>query len=348
MDKNLIPLPQDYLQTLESVKTRIYETRARIVKSINKEQTQFYWDIGKILHSKLQTENWGKGVVKRMSQDLQLEFPEMKGINPSDLWRARSFYEQYMDNEKLGQLARELPFNHNLRIFERVEDEKAREFYLTVASHNFWSRNELEKRIKNNDYNNFISNQNNYLQTLPNLTLEQQKQLSWHFRDEVDLGIIESALPIKEKILEEAVVKNIVRLLSDMGRDFLFAGRQYKVMINDKEFFIDLLFYHRKLKCFVVVELKAEEFKFDHMGQIQGYLACMDNLVKYEDENPTIGIIICKSKDKTMVEFALQNTKVPVGIATYSYQTLPEQIAKYLPSDQEIIESVDGFENEEF
>jgi predicted nuclease of restriction endonuclease-like (RecB) superfamily len=344
MKDHLSTLPHDYIQAFESIKNRIYETRAKVVKSINKEQTQFYWDIGKILHLKLQNETWGKGVVKRMSQDLQLEFPEMKGINPSDLWRARSFYEQYKDNEKLGQLARELPFNHNLRIFERIEDIKAREFYLTMAVQNFWSRSELENRIKDNDYLNFSSNQNNYLQTLTHLTPEVQKQISWNFKDDVDLGLIESALPIKEKILEEAVVKNIVRLLSDMGRDFLFAGRQYKVMINDKEFFIDLLFYHRKLKCFVVVELKAEEFKFDHMGQIQGYLACIDNLVKYDDENPSIGIIICKSKNKTMVEFALQNTKVPVGVATYSYKTLPEQIAKYLPSEQDIIESVEGFE----
>ncbi len=213
MKDHLSTLPQDYLQTFESIKNRIYEAKAKVVKSINKEHTQFYWDTGKILHEKLQTETWGKSVVQRMSQDLQLEFPEMKGIKPSDLWRARSFYEQYGNYEKLVQLEQELLFNHNLRIFERVEDEKAGEFYLTMAAQNFWSRIELERRIK-----------------------------------------------------------------------------------------------------------------------------------KYKDENPSIGIIICKSKDKTMVEFALQNTKVPVGVATYSYKTLTEQIAKYLPSKQEIIESVEGFE----
>ena len=140
--------------------------------------------------------------------------------------------------------------------------------------------------------------------------------------------------------MEEAVVKNIVRLLSDMGRDFLFAGRQYKVIIDDKEFFIDLLFYHRKLRCFVVVELN------EHIGQIQGYMACVDNLVKYEDESPSISIIICKSKNRTMVEFALHNTSDPVGVATFKYNTLPDNISKYLPSEEDIIESIDSMEEE--
>lgn len=337
-------LPNDYQQTLETVKTLIYNTRASIIKKVNKEQVQFYWNIGQILHSRLQIENWGKGTVTRMSKDLQLEFPTMRGINPSDLWRAKNFYEAYKDDEKLGQLAREIPFNHNLRIFERVSEPRAREFYLTMTAKSFWSRAELEKRIQNNDYQIYLNNQNNYLQTLPNLTQEQQKSVTWDFRDEIDLGIIEAGARIKERELEEAVVRNITRLLVDMGRDFLFAGRQYKLQIEDKEFFIDLLFYHRQLRCFVVVELKADEFKFEHMGQIQGYLGCIDNQVKYSDENTTIGIIICKSKNRTMVEYALQSTKHPIGVSTYTYQELPNNISKYLPTETEIIESVDGLE----
>ena len=190
----------DYNSTLESVINLINNTRATVIKKVNKEQIEFYWNIGAILFEKSEKEGWGKNLVVRMSKDLQLEFPTMKGINSSDLWRAKAMYENYKDNPKLGQLVREIPFAHNFRIFEKVQDEGAREFYLTLTHKAYWSRSELEKRIKNNDYLLYKKSQNNYLKTIPNLTEEQLKSISWDFKDEIDLGIIEAGVE-KNKVL---------------------------------------------------------------------------------------------------------------------------------------------------
>jgi predicted nuclease of restriction endonuclease-like (RecB) superfamily len=320
----------NYHQTLISLKERIYNAQYQAFKAVNKELIKLYWDIGKTIIEKQEKDGWGKSTVDQLAIDLQTEFPGIRGFSVSNIWRMRNFYVTYKDNTKLAQLVREIGWGHNIVIFEKIKDNIQREFYINVSIGEGWSRHSLEKAIQQKEYERCVKRQTNLDVVLDK---PQLKKVHHIIKDDYNLDFLLLEKEHTERQLEKGLVDNIVKFLAEMGGDFCFIGKQYKVTIEEHAFFIDLLFYHRGLKSLIAIELKAEEFKFEHTGQMAGYLSLLDKQVRKPDENPSIGIIICKSKNRTIVEYALNNVKSPMGIATYNYTELPAKISQYLPSE---------------
>lgn len=244
----------------------------------------------------------------------------------------KQLYAEYKDFPNLQQLAREIGWSANTTIIQKVKEPKAREFYLLKTSKESWSRATLIDKIKIQEHLNFASSKNNFAKTL-NM---EQKEYLWTIKDEYHFDFLELPDHHSEKQLEDGLVSHITKTLGQFGADFSFMGRQFRLELSDKEYFVDLLFYHRKLRSLIAIELKTTEFKPEHTQQLNWYLHLLDKQVKYPEDSPSIGILICRSKDDIVVEYALELTNNPVGIATYSYQTLPQEIAKYLPSEEEL------------
>jgi len=336
------PIPSEYPQFIEQIKSNVRLARLNSLKVINQETVNLYWKVGNMLADKVVQQGWGNSIVVKISQDIQTEFPGIRGFSTSNLWRMKAFYEEIEGNEKLAAATREIGWTHNYTILEKVKDSAGRKFYMDMCRDKGWSVPTLIQKIKDDDFGKSQLFQSNFNQTLDT---DRVAQLRWQFRDEYNLSLVGLREEVLEKEMEEAIVRNIVKLLVDMGRDFTFAGRQYRLEIAGDEVFIDLLFYHRRLRCFVAVELKATEFDFRDMGQIQGYLQALDEQVCLEDENPSIGIIICRNKNRTKVEYALRANTKPVGVATYTFNELPETFSKYLPSEQDLQQSLTGGDN---
>jgi predicted nuclease of restriction endonuclease-like (RecB) superfamily len=224
-----------------------------------------------------------------------------------------------------------------------VKDDEERLFYIELAKREGFSVKTLRQKIKNNEYQNYKDFQHNFVQNIPDEN--RLDALTWQFKDDMDLSLLGLTNEPLEREMEDAIVHNIVKFLADLGKDLLFAGRQYQIMIEDEIIRIDILLYHRKLKCFVAIDLKVTDFKFQDVGQIAGYLQALDAQVKAEDENPSIGLIICKDKNRTKVEYALKATNKPVGVITYSFDELPKEISQFLPSEEQISNSLIAIDN---
>jgi predicted nuclease of restriction endonuclease-like (RecB) superfamily len=326
----------NYKVFLEEIKAKVYQSQYEALKQVNKELIELYLFIGQSIVEKQKKHDWGKSVVEELAEDLQKEFVGIKGFSSQNLWRMRKFYQEYQGNEKLAPLVREIGWSHNVMIFEKVKDNLEREFYIRMTKKFGWSKNILIHQIEGKSYELFLLNQTNFEQTL----VEKYKhQAKLAVKDSYNFDFLEIQESYNERELELALVKNIRSFLLEMGSDFAFIGNQYKITVDQDDFYIDLLLYHRRLKSLVVIELKTTKFKPEHAGQLQFYLTALDEQVKTEDENPSIGILICKSKSRTVVEYALKNVNVPMGIASYTIsEELPEYIGELLPSTAQIVE----------
>ena len=333
------PVNTEYKTFLEEIKTKVYQSQYEALKQVNKQLIELYLFIGQSIIDKQKKYNWGNSIVEELAEDLQKEFVGIKGFSSQNLWRMRKFYQEYQDNEKLAPLVREIGWSHNVMIFEKVKDNLEREFYIKMTKKFGWSKNILIHQIEGKSYERFLLNQTNFEQTL----VEKYKhQAKLAVKDSYNFDFLEIHESYKERELEQALIKNIRSFLLEMGSDFAFIGNQYKITVDQDDFYIDLLLYHRRLKSLVVIELKTTKFKPEHAGQLQFYLTALDEQVKTEDENPSIGILICKSKSRTVVEYALKNVSVPMGIASYSItEKLPLELEKLLPSIEQISESLD-------
>lgn len=329
-DKNLVP--DDYISILESLKIRITEARFNSLKAVNKELLELYWEIGKIVDIKNHN-GWGKGVVENLSKDLQIEYPAVKGFSPSNIWRMAAYYSKYQDSDNLATLSREISWSANILIFEKINDIAECEFYLNQTKILNWSVRKLTKKIEEKEYHNFKSNQTNY-----GLILEEPtKSVALDMvKDNYNLDFLELEDNHIERSLEDGITNNIVKFLAEMGGYFSFVGRQVKMELDGEEFFIDLLFYHRILKRLVIVELKSVDFIPEFAGKMQFYLNLADETLRVEGEAESIGIIICKGKHRTKVEYTLKDISRPVGVSTYTYTELDSKIAKYLPSEADL------------
>lgn len=282
--------------------------------------------------------------MEQLSKDLQTEHPGIRGFSARNIWRMKTFYEVYKANEFLPPLVAEIGWVQNCLIIEKCKDAIQREYYLRKTKQMGWSKTDLIDKIKKNHFENQALAQNNFEVTV---SPEQKAQVAWEFIDDYTIEIINPDLPLSEKVLENAIVSNIVKFLAEMGGSFAFVGRQFKIDFHDKEYFIDLLFFNLKLNCYVVFELKAREFAPQDVGQIKWYMELVNNNVKEQNHNPTIGIILCKNKDRLMVEYMLNNNQDPLGVATFNrYDELPENYAKYLPSEEEIIKRLGHLKEE--
>lgn len=330
--------PVGYSNFLLEIKTRIKEAQYAALKAVNTELIQLYWDLGKKIVEK---QLWGKSIVENLAQDLQKEFPGIKGFSSANLWRMRNFYLNYTESKILAPLVREISWVKNIIIMEKCKDDLEREFYLKMTKKFGWTKNVLIHQIETKAYERFLLNQTNFDKTMPE---KYQNQAKLAVKDEYTFDFLELGEEYNEKELETALMEKIRLFLIEMGGMFCYIGNQYRLQINDKEYFIDLLLYHRKLKCLVALELKVGDFIPEYAGKMQFYLSVLDDRIRMKDENNSIGIIICKSKDRTVVEYALKDSNKPIGVSTYKLTSkLPQNLVKYLPSAKEIAGKLTDF-----
>lgn len=333
-------IPTSYYELLENLKKRIRHSQYQALKAVNKELISLYWDIGRIIVERQGRKSWGRSVVANLAADLQKEFSGMQGFSASGLWRMRTFYLTYRGNEKLAPVVRELSWSHNIIIFERCKDDLEREFYLKMSRRMGWSKNVLIHQIDNRTYEKTLASQTNFERTLPKLVRLQAKLA---VKDEYAFDFLELGEEHSEMELERALISKINRFLIEMGGAFTFLGNQFRLEIDGKEFFIDILLYHRRLKCLVAIELKVGEFQPEYAGKMQFYLTALDDCVRFKGENPSIGIIMCRSKRKTIVEYTLRDTHKPIGVAKYkTVLRLPDKFKNELPAPQQIKELLDN------
>ena len=322
----------DYFQTLISLKQRILQAQYNSYSAVNSEMILAYLDIGKTISEKTKT-GWGTSVIKQLSIDLQAEFIGVQGFSERNLRRMKFVFEEMQANSIWPQAVAKLHWGHTALIFSKIKASNQREFYLQKAKNEAWSRSILEEKIKIDLYANYSTFQNNFEKTL---TTQEVANYTMQFKDEYDLSFLNLSDHHNEKQLENAIVSNITKMLGQFGADFAFMGQQFRLELDDKEYFIDILFYHRKLKSMIAIELKVNEFKPEYSQQLNWYLHLLDKTVKYPEDNPSIGILLCKTKSHLTVEYALEIVNKPMGIATYSYSQLPKEIADNLPNAEQL------------
>lgn len=335
-------LPSDYAHLLAEVKDRVRTAQYSALKAVNKELIGLYWDIGRMIVKRQEKAGWGKSVVRRLASDLQIEFPGVRGFSVQNLWYMRQFYQEYCADEKLQPLVGEISWAKNLVIMSRCKDPLEREFYIRMTRKFGWSKNVLIHQIENQSYEKYLLGQTNFDQTL---TPELRAQAKLAVKDEYTFDFLDLGEEHGERGLEKALIARIENFLRSMGGMFAFLGSQFRLEVDRKEYFIDLLLFHRRLRCLVAIDLKIGEFEPEFIGKMQFYLTALDRQVRQEDENPSIGIILCKEKNRTVVEYALYEARKPIGVATYKIMKhLPENLKGQLPSPQEIADLLEGID----
>jgi predicted nuclease of restriction endonuclease-like (RecB) superfamily len=334
------PIANEYTNLLMEVKQLIISAQYQALKAVNREMINLYWAIGEMIFNQQQNPNWGRSVVENLAKDLQTEFPGISGFSARNIWRMRDFYLAYHSKEKLTPLVAEISWTHNIVILEKCKNDLQREFYMRMTRKFGWTKNVLIHQIENRTYEKVLLNQTNFDQTL---SAEIRNQAKLAVKDEYTFDFLELSDEHSERQLEQSILSRVEPFLKEMGGMFTFVGSQYRLEVGDKEFFIDLLLYHRQLKCLVAIELKTGEFVPEYVGKMQFYLAALDDLSRLPDENLSIGIILCKSKDKTIVEYALRESNKPIGIATYKVvSTLPQELKNQLPEPEQVARLLAG------
>ena len=334
MDKIAPTLPEDYGRLLAEVKERVRAAQYAALKAVNKELVGLYWDIGRLIVERQQVEGWGKSVVEQLAADLQTEFPGVRGYSSQNLWYMRQFFLEYRKDEKLQPLVGEISWAKNLVIMGRCKDPLEREFYIRMTRKFGWTKNVLIHQIENQSYEKSLLGQTNFDQAL---TPELRAQAHLAVRDEYTFDFLALADEHGERELEKALIARVEDFLRAMGGMFAFVGSQFRLEVDGDEYFIDLLLFHRRLRCLVAIELKIGKFQPEFVGKMQFYLAALDRQVREDSENPSIGIILCKEKNRTVVEYALHDAAQPIGVATYRVsRRLPEELKGQLPSPREI------------
>jgi len=333
---------KNYISLLAAVKERVRAAQYAALKAVNKELVGLYWDIGKMIAERQKTEGWGKSVVQQLAADLQAEFPGVRGFSVQNLWYMRQFYLEYHGDPKLQPLVGEISWAKNLVIMARCKDPLEREFYIRMTRKFGWSKNVLIHQIENQSYEKPLLGQTNFDKAL---TPELRSQAKLAVKDEYTFDFLELGEEHGERELERALIARIEDFLRAMGGMFAFMGSQFRLEVDGKEYFIDLLLFHRRLKSLIAVELKIGKFKPEYAGKMNFYLSALNDLVRLEDENPSIGIIICKEKSRTTVEYALKDSNKPIGVSSYQLlHKLPSDLQSFLPSSEEIIARLSQFD----
>ena len=331
--KNYKKLFDDVIQVIE-------KTRIKAYKSLTKHQLSLNFEIGEIIVKSQEKQGWGKGVVNDLSKDINKVIGGVKGYSPQNLWRMRSFYLEYKDFPKLLKLALQIPWSQNLLIISKVSKEEERQYYLDATIKLGWSRAVLLNQIKANAYAHHMKNAklHNFKKALP---VHLSEQATEALKSEYNLDFLGITDPVSERELENRLIENVRDLLMELGFGFCFIGNQYRIKLGEKEYFLDLLFYHRILKCLVAVELKVVGFEPEFAGKMNFYLEVLDDTIKEGDDNPSIGIILCPEKDDIEVEYALRASNKPIGVSEYRLtHELPEKLKGKIPTKEEIIQSL--------
>jgi predicted nuclease of restriction endonuclease-like (RecB) superfamily len=325
----------DFSTFVKEIKSKILSHQYDALKAVNRELIALYWEIGKSIVTKQEAFGWGKSVVKSLSEELHREFVGIKGFSVQNLWNMRQFFLQYRENEKLQPMVREISWTKNVVIFQKCKDVLEREFYIRMTTKYGWTKAVLIHQIEGKAYENFLLNQSNFDKALEE---KYKGQAKLALKDEYNFDFLELGKQYSERELETGLINRIREFLFQLGGDFSFIGNQYRIEVDSEEYFIDLLLYHRRLKSLIAIELKIGKFKPEYSGKMNFYLSVLNDTVKLPDENPSIGIIICKEKSRTTVECALKDSTQPIGIATYTLtHTLPKDFEDLLPAPEDII-----------
>jgi predicted nuclease of restriction endonuclease-like (RecB) superfamily len=298
----------------------IKRSRTNAIKAVNSELINLYWNIGEYISKKVEFSEWGQSVVKELSQYIQTNEPDIKGFSDKNLWRMKQFYETYKGFPKISTLLREISWSHNLAIFSRCKTIEEQEFYIKLTKQENYSFRELERQISSSQFERtMIANSK-----LSTALRESNADIANTFKDSYVFDFLNLPETFNESDLQKGLIQQMKNFILELGRDFLFISEEYKVQVGNSDFFIDLLFFHRGLQCLVAFELKADKFKPEHLGQLNFYLEALDRDVKRQNENPSIGILLCKDKDSEVVEYALSRSLSPTMVAEYQTQ-LPDK-----------------------
>lgn len=336
-----------YKMILKNIKNEVFKSQYQAMQAVNKELIYMYWNIGKIISENIQ---WGNKFVDNLSIDLKNEFPNIQGFSVRNLRNMRKFYEEYSDIEILQTLSAKLTWSHNILLINKVKNLDIRKWYMKETIKNGWSHDILDYQIKYKLYERqkIADKVTNFENTLPDVQSDLAMQT---IKDPYIFDFIALKGQVREKQIEEVMIDKIKNVLIELGNGFAFIGNQYKMTVGNTDYFIDLLFYHLELRCYVVVELKARKFKPTDAGQLNFYLSAIDDILRKEEDNPTIGILLCNEKDKLTVEYALKDINKPVGVSEYKLlQDIPEYLQSQLPKVEDIelhIKSIEEIEEKE-
>jgi predicted nuclease of restriction endonuclease-like (RecB) superfamily len=298
----------------------IKQSRENAIRVVNTELINLYWNVGEYISKKIEQSEWGDSVVTELAKFIQINEPEIKGFSDKNIWRMKQFYESYKDFPKLSPLVREISWTNNLLVFSRCKSIEEKEFYLKLVTQENYSKRELDRQISASLFERTMIGNSK----LSPLERGSKNDLTDTFKDSYVFEFLNLPEPYNERDLQRGLVRQMKNFILELGKDFLFIGEEYKLQVGNSDFFIDLLFYHRGLQCLVAFELKADKFKPDHLGQLNFYLESLDRDVKKPNENPSIGILLCKDKDSEVVEYALSRSLSPTMVSEYKTQ-LPDK-----------------------
>lgn len=337
---SLMPTPQGYADWLVELKLRIHHAQQRAALSVNRELVQLYWQIGHDILQRQEQQGWGAKVIEHLALDLRNAFPEMKGFSRANLMYMRAFAEAWPELEIVQQAVGQLPWGHNLVLLTKLKQVDERLAYAQQAIQHGWSRNVLAMQIETRLLDRQGAAVTNFEQRLPKPQSDLARE---SLKDPYRFDFLSLGHEAQEREIENALVQNVTEFLLELGAGFAFVGRQVHLEVGGDDFYLDLLFYHLKLRCYVVIELKAGDFKPEHLGQLGFYLTAVDRQIKTEQDSATIGLLLCKSKNKVVAEYALGDKTQPMGIAEYKLQqALPETLENSLPSIEQIERELQG------
>ena len=335
---NITKINEEYISWVVELKQLINSSQIKASLSVNREMLTMYWEIGQSISQKVEAMQWGTSIVDVLAKDLKKLFPNQKGFSRTNLFYMKKWFEFYSLNqvefEKVQQLVGQIPWGQNIVIMNKSKDKQEALFYLNKTLINNWSRAVLTHQIELDLYHRQGKAISNFESTL----IKPDSELAVEtLKDPYKFDFLTLEEEALEKDIEEQLVKNITSFLLELGNGFSFVGRQVPLEVDGQDFYIDLLFYHIRLKCYVVIELKAVEFKAEYAGKMNLYLSAVDDLIKSDDENPTIGLLLCKSKSKIVAEYALRGTTQPIGIAEYELnKAIPNDLKSNLPTIETI------------
>lgn len=334
MNKKFTAIPPEYADWLADIKARVVSARQRAALAANAELVMLYWQVGNEILQRQRTANWGDKVLDRLASDLRDAFPEMKGFSLANLKFMRALAQAWPDAAIGQQAVSQLPWGHNVILLTKLKDPAQRLRYAEQALAGGWSRSTLEANIRDRLLERHGKAVTNFKARLP----APQSQLAHDtLKDPYLFDFLGLGNKARERAIETGLVRHVTRFLLELGSGFAFVGRQYRLEVEGDEFFIDLLFYHTRLKCYVVVELKATEFKPEHAGQLNFYLTAVDRQVKSPDDKPTIGLLLCKTRKRTVAEYALSGIDKPIGVAEYRLlRDLPQSLTTSLPTVEQL------------
>lgn len=332
--------PDGYTDWLADLKSRIHTAQQRATLAVNRELVLLYWQIGHDILMRQASQGWGAKVIERLAQDLRTAFPDMKGFSPRNLKYMRAFAEAWPEAEFVQEVLAQLPWYHQLALLDKLDNIESRRWYAAQSIEHNWSRNILVMQIETRLLERSGTAATNFPATLPKPQSDLARE---SLKDPYRFDFLGLTAEAQEREIESALVKHVTEFLLELGAGFAFVGRQVLLDVGGDEFFIDLLFYHLKLRCYVVIELKAGKFKPEHLGQLSFYLTAVDAQIKHPQDGPTIGLLLCKSKNKVVAEYALRDNNQPIGVAEYQLvESLPLELQTSLPSIEQIERELTG------